>query len=62
MQTSIAIMKWAARYLNPMNPEEKLHVVYEGERRYPGGNENFLVEMDGIMMTTVNIQDKFRKP
>ena len=36
---------WAARYLNPMNPEEKLHVVYEGETPddYPGGNENFLV-------------------
>ena len=36
---------WAARWLNPMNHDEKLHVVYEGETPddYPGGNENFLV-------------------
>jgi len=36
---------WAARWLNPMNHDEKLHVVYEGEtpNDYPGGNENFLV-------------------
>ena len=36
---------WAARWLNPMDHDEKLHVVYEGETPddYPGGNENFLV-------------------
>ena len=36
---------WAARWLNPMNHDEKLHVVYEGETPddYPGGNENFLI-------------------
>lgn len=36
---------WAARWLNPMNHEEKLHVVYEGEspKDYPGNNESFLV-------------------
>lgn len=36
---------WAARWLNPMNHEEKLHVVYEGKtpEDYPGSNENFLV-------------------
>ena len=36
---------WAARWLNPMNHEEKLHVVYEGETPddYPGGNQNFLI-------------------
>lgn len=36
---------WAARWLNPMNHEEKLHVVYDGETPddYPGGNENFLI-------------------
>lgn len=36
---------WAARWLNPMNHDEKLQVVYEGEtpNDYPGGNENFLI-------------------
>ena len=36
---------WAARWLNPMNHDEKLQVVYEGETPddYPGGNENFLI-------------------
>lgn len=36
---------WAARWLNPMNHEEKLHVVYEGETPddYPDGNKNFLI-------------------
>jgi len=36
---------WAARWLNPMNHDEKLTVVYDGETPddYPGGNENFLV-------------------
>lgn len=36
---------WAARWLNPMNHDEKLHVVYDGESPddYPGGNENFLI-------------------
>jgi hypothetical protein len=36
---------WAARWLNPMNHEEKLHVVYDGETPddYPGGNANFLI-------------------
>ena len=36
---------WAARWLNPMNHDEKLTVVYEGDTPddYPGGNENFLV-------------------
>lgn len=36
---------WAARWLNPMNHDEKLTVVYEGETPddYPGGNENFLI-------------------
>ncbi len=36
---------WAARWLNPMDHDEKLHVVYEGETPddYPGGNENFLI-------------------
>lgn len=36
---------WAARWLNPMNHEEKLEVVYEGKtpNDYPGSNENFLV-------------------
>ena len=33
------------RWLNPMNHDEKLTVVYEGDTPddYPGGNENFLV-------------------
>jgi len=36
---------WAARWLNPMDHNEKLHVVYEGETPddYPGGNKNFLI-------------------
>lgn len=36
---------WAARWLDPMNHDEKLQVVYEGETPddYPGGNKNFLV-------------------
>lgn len=36
---------WAARWLNPMNHDEKLQVVYDGESPddYPGGNDNFLV-------------------
>ena len=36
---------WAARWLNPMNHEDKLTVVYEGESPddYPDGNENFLI-------------------
>jgi hypothetical protein len=36
---------WAARWLNPMNHEEKLTVVYDGETPddYPGGNQNFLI-------------------
>jgi hypothetical protein len=36
---------WAARWLNPMDHEEKLHVVYDGETPddYPGGNANFLI-------------------
>lgn len=36
---------WAARWLNPMDHDEKLHVVYEGKTPvdYPGNNKNFLV-------------------
>ena len=36
---------WAARWIDPMNHDEKLHVVYEGESPddYPGNKENFLV-------------------
>lgn len=36
---------WAARWVNPMNTSEKLHVVYEGESPddYPGGNQSFLI-------------------
>jgi len=36
---------WAARWLNPMDHSEKLHVVYEGDSPddYPGNNEMFLV-------------------
>jgi len=35
---------WAARHINPMDPSEKLHVVYEGDSPadYPGNNELFL--------------------
>lgn len=36
---------WAARYINPMDPSEKLHVVYEGDspEDYPGNNEYYLI-------------------
>ena len=36
---------WAARWLDPMDHDQKLQVVYDGEspEDYPGGNENFLV-------------------
>ena len=36
---------WAARWLNPMNHDEKLIVVYDGETPddYPGDNKQFLV-------------------
>jgi hypothetical protein len=36
---------WAARWINPMNHEEKLHVVYDGKtpNDYPGDNRSFLV-------------------
>ena len=36
---------WAARHINPMNHEEKLHVIYEGDspENYPGNNEFFSV-------------------
>lgn len=36
---------WAARWLNPQDHSEQLHVVYEGEspQDYPGDNSRFLV-------------------
>lgn len=36
---------WAARWVNPMDHSEKLHVTYDGEtpNDYPGNKENFLV-------------------
>ena len=36
---------WAARWVNPDNHDEKLHVVYDGESPadYPGNNEDFIV-------------------
>ena len=36
---------WAARYINRNTPEEKLHVVYDGESPadYPGNNDDFIV-------------------
>ena len=36
---------WAARWVNPMDHDEKLHIVYEGESPadYPGNNESFLI-------------------
>jgi hypothetical protein len=36
---------WASRWIDPMNHDEKLHVVYDGEtpNDYPGNNKNFLV-------------------
>ena len=38
-------MKYGPRWLNPMNHDEKLQVVYEGESPadYPDGNDNFLI-------------------
>ena len=36
---------WVARYINPENHDEKLHVVYEGESPadYPGNNDNYII-------------------
>ena len=36
---------WVARWINPGNHNEKLHVVYDGESPadYPGNPENFSV-------------------
>ena len=36
---------WVARWIDPRNHDEKLHVVYDGDSPddYPGNNENFLV-------------------
>ena len=36
---------WAARWVNPDNHDEKLHVVYDGESPadYPGNNDDFIV-------------------
>ena len=36
---------WGARHIDPNNPDEKLHVVYDGESPadYPGDNDNFIV-------------------
>jgi hypothetical protein len=36
---------WAARWINPMNHDEKLIVVYDGETPddYPGDNKQFLI-------------------
>ena len=36
---------WAARYVNPKNHSEKLHVVYDGKtpNDYPGDNDEFLI-------------------
>jgi len=36
---------WVARYINRENPEEKLHVVYDGKSPadYPGNNDDFIV-------------------
>ena len=36
---------WAARYINPLDHNEKLHVVYEGDspEDYPGNNEYYLI-------------------
>lgn len=36
---------WVARWIDPRNHNEKLHVVYDGESPadYPGENENFLI-------------------
>ena len=44
---------WAARYINPLDHDEKLHVVYEGDspEDYPGNNEYYLI--GGWAMTVV---------
>lgn len=36
---------WAARYINPLDHDEKLHVIYEGDSpaNYPGNNEYYLI-------------------
>ena len=36
---------WAARHINPLDHDEKLHVVYEGDspEDYPGNNEYYLI-------------------
>jgi len=36
---------WVARYINPLDHDEKLHVVYEGDspENYPGNNEHYLI-------------------
>ena len=36
---------WVARWIDPTNHDEELHVVYDGETPddYPGNNENFLI-------------------
>lgn len=36
---------WAARYINPLDHDEKLHVVYEGDSPddYPGDNGYYLI-------------------
>jgi len=36
---------WVARWIDPRNHDEKLHIVYDGESpaEYPGNPENFLV-------------------
>mgnify|MGYP001166744353 FL=1 len=36
---------WAARWIDPRDHDEKLHVVYDGESPddYPGNNKNFLI-------------------
>ena len=36
---------WAARWVDPNNHDEKLHVVYDGESPadYPGNNDDFIV-------------------
>ena len=36
---------WAARWVNPMDHNEKLHVVYDGETPddYPGDNQQFII-------------------
>ena len=36
---------WAARWVDPNNHDEKMHVVYDGESPvdYPGSNDNFIV-------------------